>query len=190
LQYNGTNEFTDDTHETPKKELEGYVWLPDRENTKIQIQSVWDMSRQDIQRRPGIYVKRNSLQPRKLAINHGYSTGAVKDREGKLIRIDGYLHSVLILGSHTIFCVGQAGAEAELIGQEVFELLRQFGPLLRSELKFQSFEIVECGEVSILEEASTHFAVPVVIGYAFPRSWRLEKVAPWLKAVVVDACAR
>jgi hypothetical protein len=77
-----------------------------------------------------------------------------------------------------------------LIGQEVFELLLQFGPLLRSELKFQSFEIVECGEVSILEEASTHFAVPVVIGYAFPRSWRLEKVAPWLKAVVVDACAR
>jgi len=190
LQYNGTNEFTDSSHGTAKKELEGYVWLPDRRETKIQIQSTLDLSTEDIQRRPGIYVKRNKLQPRKISINHGMSTGAVKDAQGQLVRIEGQLHSVLVLGSHTIFSVGQSGAEAELLGQEVFELMLQFGPLLRAELKFQSFETVECDEVSILEEATTHNAVPVVVGYAYPRSWRIERVAPWLKAVVVDACAR
>lgn len=190
LQYNGENEFADPDHTIPKQELEGYVWLPDKTQTRIQIQSVWEVNTEDIQRRPGIYVKRNQLQPRKLSIGHGFSTGAVKDKEGNLLRVEGHLYSILVLGSHTIFCVGQAGAEAELLGQEVFELMLQFGPHLRDELKFQSFETVECGEVSMLEEAKTHFAVPIVVGYAFARTWRIEKVAPWLKNVVIDACAR
>jgi hypothetical protein len=190
LEYNGKNEFTDATHDTAKKELEGYVWHPDNTQTKIQIESVWDINLQDIQRRPGMYVKRNALQPRKIAINHGFSAGGTKDAEGRLLRIEGDYHSVLVQGSHTLFAVGQAGAEAELLGQEVFELMLQFGPLLRSEMHFQSFETVECGEVSVLEEATTHFAVPIVVGYAYPRTWRIEKVAPWLKAVAVDACAR
>jgi hypothetical protein len=150
---------------------------------------VWDINLQDIQRRPGLYVKRNGLQPKKLAIDHGFS-GVTKDSQGKLLRVEGNYHSILVQGSHTLFAVVQAGAEAELLGQEVFELMLQFGPLLRSEMHFQSFETVECGEVSVLEEATTHSAVPIVVGYAYPRSWRIEKVAPWLKAVVVDACAR
>lgn len=189
LNYNGENTFTDDTHQTSTRELEGYVWLPDSRETKIQIQSVFKLNLQDIERRPALYVKRNELRPRKISINHGMSTGAVKNADGSLKRIDGEFHSVLILGSHTVFCVGRSGAEAELLGQEVFELMLQFGPLLRSELKFQQFEIAQCGEVSILEESTTHYAVPVVAAYAFPRSWRIEKVAPFLKTVAVDACA-
>jgi hypothetical protein len=170
--------------------LEGYVWRPDNRETRIQIQDVWKLNLQDVDRRPGLYVKRNALRPRKLAINHGMGNGARTDRQGNLIRIDGKPHTVTILGSHTIFCVGRAGAEAEVLGQEVFELLLQFGPLLRQELKFQSFEMVECGEVSTLEESNTHYAVPVVVGYAFARSWIIEKVAPWLKVIAVEACAR
>jgi len=190
LQYNGTNDFTGTDQETPKNELEGYVWLPDSRQTRIQIQDVWKLNLQDIDRRPGLYVKRNSLQPRKIAINHGMSSGVKADKRGNLLRVGGRPHTVLILGSHTIFCVGQAGTEAELLGQEVFELMLQFGPHFQEELKFQSFEAVKCGEVSTLEESTTHYAVPVVVGYAFPRSWIIEKVAPWLKTIAIDACAR
>lgn len=190
LQYNGKNEFTASDHETNKRELEGYIWLPSSSETKIQIQSVWELNLQDIDRRPGLYVKRNAFRPQKLAINDGLSTGARSDRSGALLRVDGKPHTVLILGSHTVFCVGRAGAEAELLGQEVFELMLQFSPLLHDELRLQSLNVVECGEVSALEESTTHYAVPIVIGYAYPRSWMIEKVAPWLKAISVDACAR
>jgi hypothetical protein len=189
LEYNGENSFTSEEHDQTMRELEGYVWLPDRGSTKIQIDSVFRLNLEDIERRPALYVKRNELSTKKMSIGHGMSTGARKNADGSLKRIDGEYHSILILGSHTTFAVGRSGAEAELLGQEVFELMLQFGPLLRSELHFQSFETVQCGEVSVLEESTTHFAVPIVVAYAFPRSWRLEKVAPFLKTVVVDACA-
>lgn len=190
LQYNGENEFTDETHTTPMRELQNYVWDEDNTKTTIQIQSVWEYNTQDIQRRPGLYIKRNPLNPQRIAINDGMTTGARYDSSGKLLDVRGEYHSIMIVGSHTVFCVGKTGAEAELLGQEVFELIMMFAPVLRTEFKFTRVAVQQCGELSMLAEYDEHFVVPIVCSYAFTRAWRLEMVAPWLKSISMDASAK
>lgn len=189
LEYNGTNEFANAAKTTAAKQLEQYLWSNDNTATKIQIQPVWLLNAEDIQRRPALYIKRGAWQPEKLAINHGMTVGSRKGTDGSLLGVRGEYHSTAIVGSHSIFCVSRTGDEAELLGQEVFEFFLQLSPLLRSELNLLRMDVQSCGEIVKLEEFANHFAVPVSIVYAFARAWRLEKVAPWLKRVTVEVCA-
>ncbi len=186
LEYEGSNEFESETSPLPKRQLQQYIWNEDNTVTHIQIQPVWAYNSQDIQRRPGIYVKRNSLQPQKLAINDGYTMNAGRDENGKVINIKGEYKSILMVGSHTVFCVGDSGAEVELIGAEVFEHLQGFAQVIRQDAKLHKFAVMELGEVALLDEFVEHFVVPIVVGYAFTWTWRVDKIAPRLKTVTID----
>jgi hypothetical protein len=189
LEFNGTNEFANAEKTEATKQLEKYIWTADNTTNGIQIQPVWLYNTEDIQRRPALYVKRGEWKPEKIAINSGMTVGSRKGTDGNPLSVRGEYHTTLVTGSHSIFSVARTGDEAELLGQEVFEFFLQLAPLLRQELGLLKLEVVGCGEVVKLEEFTNHFAVPVSIGYAFARAWRLEKVAPWLKAITVEVCA-
>jgi hypothetical protein len=45
---------------------------------------------------------------------------------------------------------------------------------------------MEMGEIALLEEFDDHFVIPVVVAYAFTRSWQIIQVAPWLKTLSID----
>ena len=188
LEYNGMNEFADSAETRPAAQLQDYIWTPNNETTKIQIQPVWAYNPQDIQRRPAIYVKRNAQRPQRLAINDGMTIAAHRTGPApENIEVRGEYHSVMVLGSHTLFCVGQTGAEAEVLGQEVFDQVAMFAPLLRTDFKFHRVAVQEQGEVSIIEgEAEHHFLVPIVVAYAYALAWRIKAVAPWLKSIGVE----
>lgn len=186
LEYNGANEFESAEGMTPKLQLQGYIWNEDKTKTNIQIQPVWEYNSQDIQRRPGIYVKRNGLQPQRIAINDGQTVNSLRDKDGKIVQVRGNYHSMMILGSHTVFCVGNTGAEAEMLGAEVFEHMLMFAPIIRQDMKFHRFTVTEVAELSLLDEFDEHFVAPVVVSYAYAWAWRLQKVAPWLKTLAID----
>lgn len=186
LEYEGSNEFESDQSMLPKRQLQQYVWTADNTTTHIQIQSVWDYNSQDIQRRPGLYVKRNGLQPQKLGIGDGYTMNAGRDANGKVTNVQGEYKSVLMVGSHTVFCVGNSGAEVELLGAEVFEHLQGFAQLIRQDVKLHRFAVLDLHEVALLDEFDEHYVVPIVTGYAFTWTWRVDKIAPRLKAVTID----
>ena len=185
LEYNGTIEFQSDQGEVPLKQLQSYIWNSDNAQTRIQIQSVWDYNAEDIQRRPALYVKRNTLQTQKLAIGDGWTFGAQRDKNGKLLQVRGDYKCIQVLGSHTVFCVGTTGAEAELLGMEVMNQFIMFAPLIQTDMKFKRFMVMECGEVALLDEFDQHFVVPVVVSYAFDMAWRIQKIAPWLKTLSI-----
>ena len=178
LIYNGTDG-------SGKQQLENYIWDPDSTKTAIQILPVWAYKTQDIQRRPALYVKRNSWKSRRIAINEGQSVAVDPRRRGA--DVSGEYHSKVIEGSHTIFCVGSAnqGAEAELLGAEVFDYLTSFAPILRGELRLLRLEVAGLEPLGLLEEATEHFVAPVVVTYGFAWTWRLQSKAPWLKSLAV-----
>ncbi len=186
LEYNGENEYRSNTDLTPTRQLQDYVWNQENNLTKIQIQAVWDYNPQDIQRRPALYIKRNTLQPQKIAIANGFTLGPRRDKNNKIVEVRGEYQSVQILGSHTVFCVGTTGAEAELLGMEVMNQLMMFGSLIEKDMKFNRFGVLEVGEVALLDEFDAHFVVPVVVGYGFPWTWRIGQIAPWLKTLSIS----
>lgn len=181
LEYNMVNEF--------RSELEQFIWNPELDKTGIQIDAVWKYNAQDLQRRPGLYVKRNNFQYQQVAINQGMTVNATRGKNGTVENVPGDYKTVAVIGSHTIFCVGGSGAEAELLGAEVGNHFQGFGPILRSDLKLHKFMVTQVEEVSLLDEAVEHFVVPVVLGYAAFYAWRLNTVAPWLKTLAIDVKA-
>ena len=189
LIYNGTSEVG-------RKQLEGYIWDEDNTKTRIQIQTVWRYNVQDIQRRPALYVKRNRWTTKRIAINDGQSgTGVPQNsvnNDEPVVDISGEYHSKVIEGSHTIFCVGSVseGAEAELLGAEVFDHLQSFAPVLRGELKLLRLEVATIEPLGLLDEATEHFVVPVVVSYGFAWTWRLISKAPWLKSLAIELQGR
>jgi hypothetical protein len=101
-------------------------------------------------------------------------------------RVPGEFHSKMMLGSHTVFCVGQTGAETELLAQEVTNHIMMFGPRLRAEFKLTRLTLSEVGELALLDEFVEHFVVPVVIGYGVAMAWRIVEIQPFLKTLSIN----
>jgi hypothetical protein len=184
LQFNGMDETT--VEGKPTLQLQRYTWSEDNTKTMIQIQPVWEYNPQDIQRRPALYIKRNAVKFERLGLDDGFTAGSDKNARGQVIRVPGEYHSKMMLGSHTVFCVGQTGAETELLAQEVTNHIMMFGPRLRAEFKLTRLTLTEVGELALLDEFVEHFVVPVVIGYGIAMSWRIVEIQPFLKTLSIN----
>ena len=166
--------------------LKARIWKPETEDSTcenttakdsgIQIEShtLWDP--QDVQKRPGIFVKRNRVSTKRLGLDDGWT----------LAPANGDYKTKMIVGSHTAFCVAGTGAETELVGQEVFDELLEFSPLIRKDFQFHRFTVSEITEVNKLEESDEHYVVAVVAAWAHSQDWRIKEDAPWLKTLSID----
>ena len=185
LAYNGEDMdlITQGGVQLPGLQLQKYVWNPDETKTGIQIQPVWKYNSKDIQRRPAYYVKRNKWQlaPQE-AIDYGMTVSASKD--GPAVR--GQYQTCTIIGSHTIFAVGQSGAGVELLASEAYDLFMSFRSAIREDLKLHKFAVLEIDAAQLVDEHVEAWVVPVVLAYAKAMAWRVDRVAPWLKSVAVD----
>jgi len=90
-------------------------------------------------------------------------------------------------GSHTIFVLGNEGAETQVLAAEVAKLLLWFGPVIADQLCLQRFLIVSIGELSALAESDENYVVPITVGYIAPEEWFLDSDAPRLKRIVFKA---
>jgi hypothetical protein len=166
--------------------LKERIWKPETEDSScentsaadsgIQIESSTQWDPQEVQKRPGIFVKRNRVTTKRLGIDDGWTVGPA----------EGDYKTKMINGSHTCFCVAGTGAEAELIGQEVFDELLEFSPLIRRDFQFHRFTVSEITELNKLEESDEHYVVAVVSAWAHSQDWRIKEDAPWLKTLQID----
>lgn len=181
LAFNGSLEYRQvNGVQTPINELQYYIWKLDEKVSPIMIEPAWKYKTINIQQRPALLVKRGRLVPQKFALADGWTMGP--SPTGK---VRGALQTKNLEGTHTIFCVGGSGAEAELLAAEVFDYFQSFAQILRQELKMLSFDVQSVEEVSHFEEFNDKFVVPVVLAYTANRTWRVDTVAPWLKAVTI-----
>jgi hypothetical protein len=163
----------------PNDTTEGLVY------TGILIDPIYKWNPQNFSTRPAIYVKRNDVETERLGINDGLTVGIGKNDDGTYKDDEGEYHVRGMRGSHTLFCIGKTGAEAEVLSSEVYSEMQCFAPVLRRDLKLKRFEVVQAAEVSQLQEHAQHFVVPIVVAwYAFSR-WRLRQLAPKLKTLSI-----
>ena len=162
----------------PKLKAEGLQWDSSPAQTQILIEPVWKYSVQAIQRRPAIYVKRNNMKMQRRGVSDG---GLTVDRDDVLNSQHKY--AMQVVGSHSLFCVGSTGGEAESIASEVWRHQLHFSPLIRKDLKLHDYTVAELGTISKLEESHEHFVVPIAITWVFFEAWVLTKEGPPLKTV-------
>lgn len=157
--------------------LRDYLWRADiKDGILIANITTWDPLA--VERRPAIVVKANAWQQaQRLAIDNRLTP-----------TLDGYEHySVLMHGSHTLFCVAGEGDEALVLGAEVFRELLEFSSVIRRDLDLNRFSVAELGQVYELQEATENYAVPVTVAYASNLTWSIELDAPKLKRIVLSA---
>jgi len=156
--------------------LIGKLWSAEAcSDILIEDATVWKPG--STQTRPSVIIKRNTWKSRKLGINNVSGTTD-----------EGFTqYTKLLVGSHTLFCMANAGAEAEILCAEVFRYFEHFGPVFREEFGLHLFEVMEVGGLSEIEESSEVYAAPVTIGYAWEDSWILKQHTPKLKTVEFSA---
>ncbi len=141
--------------------------------------SVWDPTRAGNQ--PSVVVKRNKWQiAQKMSIGSRYR-----------LTTEGHWHySAALAGSHTLFAIAKAGAEVEILTEEVYRFALTMAPVIRKEFNLLSFELLDIGEIGILKEATELYAVPITVAYAWEESWVLHQDAPLLKRLTLSADIR
>lgn len=167
--------------------LKDYIWNFDPKMSKILITPVWKWLTIKAESRPAIIIKRNSLKTRQLGLADGQAL-VQNDLNNRVIPAEGVgVSQIAVTGSHSIFCLSPAPAEAELLATEVFSRLVQYQQAIQKEFLFNRFRVGELGEVSKIEEASEYFGVPVNIVYAYIDAWEVWTEAPFLKRIAVQA---
>jgi hypothetical protein len=125
-------------------------------------------------KRPAIIIKRNDWSSIKIG-TFGNVSGLTSDGNRQ--------YTKHWKGSHTCFCLAVEGAEAELLGAEVYRYFLHFGQAIRETFALSMFELLQVGAPARVEEAKDHYAVPVSVGYGWEETWVLRQTTPTIKAV-------
>lgn len=155
--------------------LKDLIWKK-TDDTGILIESVHNWKPSTTEKRPAVIVKRNAYQQRKRAVGNR-RMGPHADKEG-------FEHFVTYWeGSHTLFCLGGSGAQAEHLGAEVQRHMNQFADPIQVSLDLLQFMVMQAGPVAELEEAQENFVVPVTIGYSYEERWVIKPQVPLLSNI-------
>lgn len=155
----------------------------------ILIEPIYKWNPVDFQRKLAVYIMRNALTSEQLGINDGLTVGLGKNKAGELNTAEGEYHVRGVQGSHTISCIGRAGAEVEILGGEIWREICHFAPVLRRDLNLKRLAVSELSPVSVLQEYDQHLVVTIAVGWYYFEKWRLKPMAPWLKTLEIGARA-
>lgn len=158
-----------------ESDLRKLIWRSG-EQTNILIETAYRWRPELTQLRPGIIIKRNSYRNVRLGVGDALQTPFV-DQAGNRHFATSWL------GSHTLFCITNSGAQTELLCSEVQRELTGFAEIIRGTLDLLRFQVLEIGPVSILEEAQENFAAPVTVTYAYVDKWSVRPQVPRLNNI-------
>lgn len=158
-------------------DLRHLIWREDAAETKILIESVHRWRGDLTGFRPALLVKRNAYRNLKLYIgNRSGTDGRGMNR-----------YSTFWVGSHTVFCLHESGAGADILATEVQAELTEFAPEVQRKLGLKKWAPAEVGEIAEVEEARETFVVPVTVGWAYEQNWTLEHESPKLRRIGLNA---
>lgn len=152
------------------------VWSAD-ETTGLYIESLSRWRPELTEARPAIVIKPGAWRWRRVGI--GNFSGE-RWRSGEMC------YAGLWQGSHTVFAIGNEGAETQTLAVEIAKLLLHFGTLIIDQMNLHRFEVLEIGEPSALKEATENYVSPVNMAYIAEEAWSLQVDAPRLKRIVFN----
>ena len=155
--------------------LKHLIWT-DSEATKIVIEPITKWKPETTRLIPGIIIKRNAYSNQRAGI---------ADRMDRLTPVGNEKFSTYWQGSHTFFCVGGSGTQAELLSTEVQRYLTEFASVIINHVKLDRLSVVSVGEIAKLEESDENFVVPVVCAYIYQENWEIMPQVPRLNRLTV-----
>lgn len=163
------------------EQLRNLVWNKDVAQTEILIEWALHATPEQVERRPALLVKENETKPRNDTIGEGRIHGLLQDQSEKAT------HAVAVTGSHTIFAISTAPAEAVLLATEARRYIQQFGPKIREDLNLLRLLWQGTSPVRKIEEYDEHWGVAVTFSYGYWEAWELRSESPLLKTLSIDA---
>jgi hypothetical protein len=158
-----------------------FLWEPGRAS-ELRIASYTDFDPQKLEKRPAIIIKRNGFKTR--------GRDGINNRMMGTFPRTGFAHFANNwTGSHTFFCLAGRGAEAEKLAAEVYLELLEYGSEVRRTLNLLRFEVMETGDLAILQEARENFVVPVAVAYSFEHAWVVRPSTPKVRQINLSLLA-
>jgi hypothetical protein len=157
------------------------IWSKNRATSKILVETLHKWQPQTTGQRPAIVIKRNGYKSRRICITGQYQGNHLRNGGGSD-------HVQAWAGSHTLFCIGATGGQAELLANEVQRHLVSFAHIYAGMLGFLRFSVMSIGEVRRVEESREHFVVPVSVSYMYTQSWAVQEAAPLLRKITIEQC--
>lgn len=145
----------------------------------ILITSLADFKPTDSQKRAAILPARQTVKMHQESRGLGANRQLAGCGHGPLRRV----YQKYMIGRHLIHCVGGKEGEAEVLATEVYEEISDFCPIIQEALCFVTFRCDEIGPRMQLEEHKQTYTVPVLVDYAYVRSWEITGTAATLSRV-------
>lgn len=155
--------------------LKHLIWQ-DGEQTKIVIAPVAKWVPETTRLIPGVIIKRGAYSNQRVGI---------ADRHDRATPIGNEKFSTFWQGTHTFFCIGGSGTQAELLGTEVQRYLTEFASVIIKHVKLERLSVVSVGEIAKLEESDENFVVPVTCAYIYQETWEIAPQVPRLNRLSV-----
>lgn len=156
-------------------DLRHLVWQ-EGVRTGILIESIHRWRGDLVGKRPAVIIKGNGRRNIRWGI--GDSAGATEQGHR--------LYQTFWAGSHTLFCINESGASADILGTEVERAMSQFHPIITQYLKLYKWQVTEVGGIAELEEHKESFVVPVTVGWIYDEKWMIELESLKLRKVPLD----
>jgi hypothetical protein len=168
-----TNRFSD-TDNIVNDKSRGLLWRA-TQPTNILIESITRWKPETTETRPAIIIKRGGWTSSRLVLNDSAGTDN--------FFLGSKSYGRLMTGSHTLFCIANTGAQAEVLAGEVFKDLNIYGLVIANVLNLIKFEAVELGQLFQVEEGKENYAAPIVVQYTGQEVWTLAQQGPILKRI-------
>ena len=157
-----------------RKQLErDGAWRESNENGVL-IESLHRWRPELTEARPALILKAGAWRWQRQAIGNFIGADVRSGRQT--------FHGVWI-GSHTIFALAKEGAEAQVLAVEAMKCLTWFQGEIAQSLGMLRFSPAAIGEVSVLQESTENYVVPLSVAYVVPETWSLQPEAPRLKVI-------
>ena len=172
-----------DPDEIEHPSLKDNIWTPDSKTSKIVITPGYSLNIQELMGRPAITIRRQPVSTRILGMNNRLQGGHI-DPDGA------ESYETMHASGHILFAIARKGAEAEVLGAEVWRHFMHFQPVIRKDLNLARFQVMELSEVGRVEESAEHWATAVSIFTGYYERWQLIQEAPILKVLSIDAATQ
>ena len=131
---------------------------------------------------PALYVKREAFSNERISFQDASLPG--RNESGVY---EGREYQTNIQGSHSIICTGGTGAEAELLGQEIFFRMLHYQPVIKKDFHLGSLMTTGVSEPRQRQETpKASFYTVVGLDWAYVYKWLVIPESPVIKRVAFE----
>jgi len=150
--------------------------------SRLLIRTSYSQDPAAAQQLPGLYVKREAFYTEGISLLDRSLPGL--NSRGVY---EGTEHQVNVIGAHSLICRGGSGAEADLLGQEVYFRMLHYQQVIKKDFQLGRLQAKSVSEVRQQpEQAKSAYYSVVRMEWAYVYRWLVIPEAPILKRLTTE----